>query len=392
MSPNADVLYKTDPVADDRRDISGPWVEVDLDAITHNINQIRRICCDTPLMPVIKSNAYGHGLIEIARHLEGLAVHGLCVGSFQEAAGLRSNSIACPVLNLGPYSRKEAEIIAACGISQSVFSDDVRMLDDAAAACGRPARVHIKIDTGLGRVGVPYSSALSFIEQVAGLSNVRIEGVFTSLTEDMAFDREQIDRFTEVIRQATAKGIDLGLKHAASSAAILECPEARLDLVRPGIMVFGCYPSAKEFRKRRIDLKPTLTLKARVSFVKRLKAGDSVAYHQAYTARTEETLVTGVIGYPDGYPSQLSENSRCLIGGRRYPLVAGVTANHIYIRADNDRPIEIGDEIVLIGCQDGESVPVESLAEITGISEYKILGCLSPQLPRFYRAGNAEGQ
>ena len=367
----------------DVRDISGPWMEIDLKAITHNINQIGKIC-RAPLMPVIKANAYGHGVAVVGRHLEQLGVYGLCVGTFQEAAGLRAEGIACPVMNLGPYTEAEAEDIVRLKISQSVYSDDVHKLDRAAERQGTKAGVHIKIDTGLGRLGVSCKQAPAFIEKVAALAHIRIEGVFTSLTEDKSFDMEQLTRFNQVVRSVREKGIDVGLRHAASSAAILEYPESHLDLVRPGIMVVGCYPSTREFRNRRIDLRQTIALKARVCYVKELQAGDSVAYHQAYTARSAELLATGAIGYPDGYPSNLDGKAQCLINGRRYPLVAAITANNIYIKAGRQENIRIGDEIVLIGRQKEETISVEDLAEISGISEYKLLACLNPLLPRYY--------
>lgn len=382
MERNTSISWKTASSCD-VMDNSGPWVEVDLDAITHNIRQIENIC-KAPLMPVIKANAYGHGLVEVGRHLERVGVHSLCVGYFQEAVQLRCAGISCPLLNLGPYSAREAEQIVTGDISQSVFNGAVHLLDRAAQRYGRKARVHIKVDTGLGRVGVPFGQALEYIQTVAGLAHVHIDGVFTSLTEDKAYDCIQLERFNQVIRSAEEKGIDLGLRHAASSAAILEYPDSHLDLARPGIMVVGCYPSAREFRNRRIDLKQALTLKTRVSCVKALKAGDPVAYHQAYVAETDEIMVTGAIGYPDGYPSHLAGRGECLINGNRYPLVATITANNIYIRAGLDRKIEIGDEIVLIGKQQGQNIRIEDLAETSGLSEYKLLACLSPILPRHY--------
>ena len=364
-------------------DVSGPWIEVDLAAISHNIDQIYRFS-NTKLMPVIKANAYGHGAIDVARHLERMEpVQGLCVGVVREALVLRQSGLKFPLLNLGHYTLSEANQIVALNISQSVFTAAVAWLDQAARKQNRMAGVHIKIDTGLGRVGVPHYEASDFIEQVADMANVRIEGIFTSLSEDPDFDKIQVKRFQSVLSRAEARGISLGIKHAASSAAILEYPEAGLDMIRPGIMVFGHYPSLAERRRKRIDLKPVLTLKARVVYVKNLKTGDPIAYHRVYKAPGNETVITGGLGYCDGYPTCLAGKAECLIGGTRHPLIAAVTANHIYVRSHRN-DIEPGEEIVLYGKQGKEEITLEEIAELSECSEYNLLVRLNPALPRFY--------
>jgi alanine racemase len=369
-------------------DVSGPWIEVDLDAIAHNLDAISRFA-ETPLMPVIKANAYGHGLVPVARCVAAHgAVRGLAVGTLGEAVALRQAGIEVPVLNLGPYTQAEAGWIADMGIHQSVFTGAVAWLDAAAAARGVTAGVHVKIDTGLGRVGVSHERAADFIQQMVGLRHLRLEGVFTTLSEDADFDRVQLARFHDVMDAVAARGIDPGLRHAASSAAILAEPEARLDLVRPGIMVFGHYPSSAEHRRRRIDLEPALALKTRVVCVKGLQAGDSVGYHRAYRAPADEVLITGAMGYPDGYPVAAAERGgEALVGGRRHRLVAALGASHIFLRGGAVNAAA-GDEIVLYGAQGSECIPVEEIAVAVGRSEYHLLARLSPALLRFYRSGD----
>jgi alanine racemase len=365
-------------------DVSGPWIEVDLAAIGRNAERIHR-WCGRPLMPVIKANAYGHGIVAVARRLartEG--VYGLCVGNVREALFLRDAGLTLPILNLGPFTPAEAMQIVARDIVQSVASEAVALLDRAAADQGRTAAVHIKIDTGLGRIGVPHKRAAAFIATVAGLKNVRIAGVFTALSEDPEYDAHQMQRFTAVLDAPLADGIDVGLRHAASSAAILDGPAPALDLVRPGIMLLGHYPSAAEHQRRRIELEPALALKARVVLVKRLKAGDPVGYHRAYHAPADETFITGAIGYSDGYPVQLADRAPCLIGGRRHPLVAAVSANHIFVRSAGGE-VRPGDEIVLYGRQGEASIDLQEIAGLAGRSVYNLLARLNPDLPRFYR-------
>ncbi|HDZ22929.1 MAG TPA: alanine racemase, partial [Desulfobacteraceae bacterium] len=284
------------------------------------------------------------------------------------------------------YTQTEAKRIVALNISQSVFTDAVAWLNEAAGEQTHVAEVHIKIDTGLGRVGVPHHRALRFIEQVASLANVRIAGVFTSLTEDLEFDKIQMKRFQTVLSQAEARGISVGIKHVASSAGILGYPESDLDMIRPGIMVFGHYPSPAEWKLKRIDLKPALTLKTRVVYAKKLTRGDPIAYHQVYRARRDETIITGGIGYSDGYPTSLAGRGECLIKGTRHPLIASLTANHIYVRSSRD-DIEPGEEIVLYGKQGKEEITLEDIAQLSGHSVYELLTMLSPFLPRFCSSG-----
>jgi alanine racemase len=367
-----------------RDEITGPWVEVDLDCIAHNFRRIKAIVGERPLMPVIKANAYGHGLAAVGLFLEKIGAAGLCVGKLEEALLLRQAGVRCPILNFGPYSKKEAEYVVAHDITQSVFNDAVAHLEAAAARLGKKAMVHLKIDTGLGRVGVPHAEALDYLGNLARLSHVQIKGVFTSLSEDGSLDGIQLERFRSVHRAATGMGISLGIRHIASSAGLLAYPEAHMDMVRPGISTFGYYPSTEEFRQRKIDLKPALSLKTRVSHVRKLRPGDSVGYHQAYVASTEHLLLTGAIGYPDGFPPQLAKGGEVLIQGRRHPLVMAATANHIYIKAEIDEPIHLGEEIVLIGRQQDEQISCEDLAKLSGLSEYKLLACINPLLPRYY--------
>ncbi len=381
MHPLGDIAATHDTVAED---VSGPWAEVDLAAVAHNADRIHR-WCGRPLMPVIKANAYGHGIVPVARRLaRAECVVGFCVGTLREALTLRRAGITLPILNLGPFTAAEARLIVARDITQSVYTDAVVLLEREAAAQGRSAAVHIKIDTGLGRVGVAHDRAADFIFSVAGLKHVNIAGVFTTLSEDRDFDALQLKRFSAAIAGPSRAGIDLGLHHAASSAAILADPDLSSDAVRPGIMVLGHYSSAAEHRRRRIELAPALSLKTRVSCVKRLRAGDPVGYHRSYRAPGDETLITGAIGYSDGYPVQLAGRADCLIHGRRHPLVAAVSANHIFARISGE-DIRPGDEIVLYGRQGDAAIDLQDVAALAERSVYNLLARLNPDLTRFYR-------
>ncbi|MDH5404956.1 MAG: alanine racemase, partial [Candidatus Aminicenantes bacterium] len=366
-----------------------PWLEIDLNHMAWNISQLRKFTGGKPIMAVIKGNAYGHGLVGVGSFLEKQEVAGLMVGKYSEALKLREAGVKCPILNIGPFSQQEAEEIVRLGISQSVYSDRVEYLIAAARRQGKRARIHLKIDSGLGRVGVPYYRALPLVEKVASTKELLVEGVFTTFSEDEDFDLVQLQRFLQLCQEAENKGIGVGTKHAASSAAVLSLPQAHLDMVRPGIMIYGHYPSAKAQQERKVELKPVLQLKTRVIYVKELRPGDSVSYHREFVAEKKETIATLPIGYSDGYPPQVAGKAEVLIKGSRFPLVSRITANHMTVNLQGRQDIGTEEEVVLIGNQGEQKVTAEEVADWAGISVYKLLCGMSPLLPRVY-IGNTQ--
>ena len=365
--------------------LKDPWLDINLKHMAWNVRQLRKQANNRPIMAVIKANAYGHGLVPVARYLQRQNIHALAVGKVQEAIKLREYGIRLPILNFGPFSRENANELVRRSISQSVYTEEFRYLIEAAKRVGRKASVHVKIDTGLGRVGVPHDQAIPLLEAIARHPEIRIEGIFTTFSEDEEFDQIQLQRFHEVCRQAKKRGIAYGKRHAASSAGILSFPESHLDMVRPGITLYGHYPSEKELKRRRIDLKPVMSLKARVSYVKTLRPGDSVAYHRAFIASQETRVATIPVGYADGMPYQIAGKAGVLIRGHRFPTIALITANHLTADVSSaPTPIRIDDEVVLIGRQGEQEITAEEVARLAGTSVYKILIWMNPELPRVY--------
>jgi alanine racemase len=355
-----------------------PWVEINLGNLAGNLAEIRRRVNERPVMAVIKANAYGHGLVGIAKALEGQNVKHFAVGKVAEAVALRENGIGGVVLNFGPFSQEEADQLIRLDISQSVYSEAVEMLARSARVQGKRAKVHIKVDTGLGRVGVPYYEAPSFIERIASMPELAIEGIFTTLTEEPDYDRVQLDRLIQVCDGAVDKDISVGVRHAASSLAISTFPDSFLDMVRPGNAIYGLEPLAN------LDLKPVMSVKTRVIYVKRLRPGDSVSYHRMYTAEREALVATLPLGYSDGCPPQGVEEAEVLIRGRRWPLIAAVTANHSTVDVTGAEEMKIGDEVVLFGRQGGEELSIGEVAARAGSSVYKVAIGMNPLLPRVH--------
>jgi alanine racemase len=364
-----------------------PWVELDRAALRKNLRSIRDRSDNRPIMAVIKANAYGHGLTEFATMLADEGVVDFAIAKISEAMALREAGLTGTILSFGPYGPREIPEIVRHRISQTVFTDRVEDLAREARRAGRVSPVQVNVDTGLGRVGIPYREALPFLRRLAGLQGVRLEGVFTAFTEDPEFDRVQLSRFLDICASAEQEGIRVGLRHAASSAALMDYPEAFLDMLRPGIAVYGHYPSAGTWSSRPIELAGVLSLKTRVMYVKTLEAGESISYHRAFVADRRTRVATLPIGYSDGYPATAAGRTEVLIRGRRFGVVALVTSNHTIVNLGSEQEVEIGDEAVLIGRQGSDNIDAQTVADAAGVSVYKLLIGLNPALPRQVVAG-----
>ncbi len=361
-----------------------PWLEISKANLFWNFRQIQSRIGGKLVMAVIKANAYAHGLVGVARTLEAAGAKHFLVGKLSEALELRNAGLRAEILNFGPWSDAGAADLIRLHISQTVYTDQVQALDRAARRLGRRARVHIKVDTGLGRFGVPHDRAFEFLEHVAALHNISVEGVFTTFTEDPEFDVVQLSRLKEICARATQRCISIGLRHAASSDAICEFPAAYtdLDMVRPGIMLYGLFPSTRAEKERKLDLKPALSLKARVAYVKTLRPGESVSYHRAFAASQPERIATLPVGYSDGFPRTLAGKGVVLISARRCPILT-ISANATIVRL-GDTAAAIGDEAVLLGAQGDATVSASEIAELTAASVYNVVIGMSGLLPQVY--------
>lgn len=357
------------------------WIELNLENMAWNLEKIKKQV-RVPVMAVIKANGYGHGLVEVARFLDGSGIDALMVCRLSEAVRLREAGVKCPILNFGPLFPEKAATLASYDISQSIFTDQVQTLSKNAQKSSKKIKVHIHIDTGMGRMGIPYHEALPYLIKTEALEGLCVEGISTTLTEDPEFDKVQMKRFLSLCTQAKKNGIRLGLKHAASSAGIFQEESFFLDMIRPGIVLYGYYPNQKTQQEDRFSLKPVLQLKSRVAAVKNLRPGDSVSYHRAYTAKVKEKMAVIPVGYSDGYPSQAVGKGSVLIREQRFSLIGDITANHLEVRLPLDSPVSIGDEVVLIGTQGKEKILADEAAGWTTVSTYKILLRLNPLLTR----------
>jgi alanine racemase len=358
-----------------------PWVEVHRANLAHNVAEIQKRVENRPILAVIKNNGYGAGAANVAGLLEpSRAIEGFAVVKLQEAAALRDAGIRKPVLLMGPFDERNLEEAASLELTPMVYTPMGDVLDRLAAKRQKPLGVQLCVDTGIGRVGVPHREAAALIRDLAARKSVRIEGVMMTFAEDAAFDEEQKKRFLTLTSALASEGVALGKRHAASSFGLFQHPDFFLDMVRPGMAIYGVY-SEQEFRKSTaLALRPALALKARVAYVKRLEAGESAGYSRAYRAEKPVWIATLPVGHTDGLPRAVAGKAKVRIGQTLYPIVASISASHTIVEVGPEKTVGIGDQATIFDWQEG-SRP-EDLGKSSGASVYDLTMHLNPLLPR----------
>lgn len=381
--------------------VNRAWAEINLDHIAHNVGEIRRLAGPrTEIMAVVKADAYGHGVRETVETMIEAGASRIAVSMLDEAIQLRRLGITVPILVLGYTDPKRAAEVIRNGVTQTVFSHDLAgALSSAAQEEGKPARIHVKIDTGMSRVGfLPGYSAVKDVVAISRLPGIVIEGIFTHFSSaddaDPVFTRRQFELFESMLEELNRIGVQVPLRHAANSAAILAHPPTMLDLVRPGIILYGILPDAgirpagADGTSITVDFRPAMTLKAHVILVKEIAAGMTVSYGRKWTATRPSRIATLPIGYADGYSRLLSNRARVLVNGQHAPVVGSVCMDQCMIDVtDVEGPVAPGDEVVLFGEQAGNRIAVEELAALSGTIAYETVCLIGKRIPRVYRRG-----
>ncbi|NMB19796.1 MAG: alanine racemase [Firmicutes bacterium] len=361
------------------------WAEVSLDNIAYNVRQFRSyIGPHCELMAVVKANGYGHGALETAYTMIAHGTNWLAVALPEEGVRLRRGGITAPILVLGAVGADELDVCVAADLAVTVFEPHIaRLLSAAAVAQQKLARVHIKVDTGMGRLGLLPRDFVSLVELVKGLPGLEIQGVFTHFAQaeqiDLSYTKWQWERFQRVREDLRKRGITIPYVHAANTPATLFFPDAHLDLVRVGLGIYGMYPDAR----RPLDLKPALTLKTKVAFVKRVPAGSCVSYNSTYVTDRETSLAVLPIGYADGLSRGLSNRGHVIIKGTFCPIVGNVTMDHTMVDV-GDLPCVIGDEVILLGTDGRHEIQAHHWANLLGTINYEITCMLSSRIERVY--------
>ena len=355
------------------------WAEIDLDAVRHNLTVIRSLLSPgCRLMAVVKADAYGHGVARVARIYDEMGVGWFAVSNLEEALQLRRLGLSQRILILSYTPPEAAKTLAAENITTAAVSlEHAVALNGAAAAAGVTLTVHIKVDTGMGRVGLRQDGEIAAL---CRLPHLKAEGIFTHFatadTEDEAYTRAQFAAFTAHLAAAEQAGIRFELRHCCNSAATLRYPEMHLDMVRPGIVLYGCTPDGSADPR----LRPVMTMKTSVSQVKTIGAGDSVSYGRTFRAAGPMTLATVPIGYADGYSRLLSNRAVMLVNGRRAPVRGNVCMDQTMLEVTGIPGVEAGTGVTVFGPE----LPVEELAAVAGTISYEFLCLVGKRVPRVY--------
>ena len=367
------------------------YAKIDLDAVTYNMEQMKqRIDGDTKIMAVIKSDGYGHGAIQVAEVLEKYDyIWGFAVATLDEAVVLRTEGIQKPILVLGCIFPDQYLEMLDNDIRMNVYTEEMaKEISYMARREGKTAYLHIKLDTGMARLGFAVNNeSVDAITRISKLPNVNMEGVFTHFAKadetDKTFTKNQISQFVSMTEKLRERGVTFPYEHCAYSAAIIDVEDARFDIVRAGISTYGLYPS-EEVNQNAVHLKPALALKSHVAFVKEIEEGTPVSYGGTFVAEKKMKIATIPVGYGDGYPRSLSGKGYVLIRGKKANILGRICMDQFMVDVTDIEGVSFGDKVTLIGRDGNEAISVEKLSELSGRFNYEFICALGKRIPRVY--------
>lgn len=368
--------------------------EIDLDAILYNVGQMgRHIAAGAKIMAVIKADGYGHGAVPIGKELEPLdIVWGYAVATAEEAWILRRNGLEKPILVLGAVFPEQYQGLVGQEIRPTIYSlQQAEGLEEYLSRQGTSLPVHVKIDTGLSRLGFQATEkAAGEVAQIAGMGHIIVEGLFTHFAKSDAKDKSmaisQMERFGAMQKMLAGYGISIPIAHCSNSAAIIDMPEAHMDLVRAGISLYGMWPSS-EVQKENISLRPALSLKSCIVFLKELEQGRAVSYGATYETTGNQRIATIPVGYGDGYPRSLSNRGYVLVHGRRAPICGRICMDQFMVDVTDIPEAAEGDTVTLVGTDGAETITMEGIGELSGRFNYEFACDLGKRIPRVYKKG-----
>ncbi|MEY8347083.1 alanine racemase [Bacillus cereus] len=366
-------------------------VEVNLDAIKHNVREFKNHVNDEnmTMMAAVKANAYGHGAVEVAKAAIEAGINQLAVAFVDEGIELREAGISVPILILGYTPVDAAKDAIEYDIMMTVYRiEDLKGLDEVAQRLGKKARIQLKIDTGMSRIGLQEEEVAPFLEELKNMKHIKVEGVFTHYSTadeiDKTYTNMQTNLFEKAVTTAKEMEIHLPYIHSSNSAGSMELSNTFQNMVRVGIGIYGMYPS-KEVDNTVVSLQPALSLKSKVAHIKHAKKNRGVSYGNTYVTTGEEWIATVPIGYADGYNRQLSNKGHALINGVRVPVLGRVCMDQLMLDVTNAMPVHVGDEVVFYGKQGEEEIPVEEIADMLGTINYEVTCMLDRRIPRVYK-------
>jgi alanine racemase len=368
-------------------DIRPTRVEVDLGALGRNLAAIQRHVGPSRVMPILKANAYGHGIVEVGRHLDGVGVDALGVAYLEEGEALRDAGVRAPILVMSGVVGRQVPRFLAADLAITVPSvSKLAHVQQVASDLGTKARVHLKFDTGMGRLGQSHRTADQLLDATLDAPDVVVEGIYshfaTSDEADRTLTEAQIERFNGILDWFDRRGLPGPTRHLANSGGILGYPEAHLDMVRPGLLLYGAYPSKEA--PRTVEVEPALRWLSQVVYFKVVRQGDTVSYGATWEAPEDTRVVTLPVGYGDGYARAHSNRAEVLVGGARKPVVGRVCMDHVMVDLGPDGTAYNGDDVVLLGSDGSDGITVEEVAESAGTVPWEVFTSISPRVPRVY--------
>lgn len=371
------------------------YAQINLDAIRYNIRQVKKLT-DSKIMAIVKADAYGHGAQTVSRLLLEEGVYALGVASSDEAIELRKCGISCPILVLGVIFEEDYHKMIENDVSLTVASvEGAEGISKTAVCLNKTARIHIKLDTGMGRIGFVCGNddekIADEIETISHMPNICIEGIFSHMSKadekDKAYADMQFDKFTKMCSVLEKRGIDTGLKHIANSASIASLPHTHLDMVRSGIITYGLRPS-EEIGEEYINLMPAMTLKSRVAHIKTIENDCLISYGGKYKALKKQKIATISIGYADGFSRVLSNKASVIINGQKANIAGNICMDQCMVDVTHIENIKIGDEVIIFGTDGNNTISVDSVALLLGTINYEVVCSVTRRVPRAYIQNN----
>lgn len=362
------------------------YIDVNLKSIANNYLFIKEKVGGRKVMAVIKANAYGHGILYTSLFLQAMGVDFFGTAFLEEAIALRNNGITIPILMLGGFSMSQIEKFIEFNVDITASSiDKLEKINEVAGLMGKKARVHLKIDTGMERIGPHYYSAHKLLEKSLETKNCEVVGIFSHFAKsetDMDFTKIQLERFLEVLTFYDKHSLPYPIRHIANSGAILSCKDAYLDMVRPGAILYGINPDESVFRD--LNITPALSLKSEVVYFKVVRENTGISYGHTYITPSQTRVVTIPIGYGDGFSRLLSNKASAIIRGKKYPIVGNICMDQCMVNIGSDGESYNGDEVVLIGKQGDSEITVNEIASLLGTDPRDVLVSLNSRIPRRY--------
>jgi len=365
------------------------WAEINLDNLAHNIKEIKRVTKAKEIIGVVKADAYGHGALDIAPTLLDNGVTRLAVAVLNEAVELRRGGIQCPIMILGYTPPNLLDLLIKYDIEQTVYSYDLaKEISDKAIEGSKIAKIHIAFDSGMGRIGfLPREEDISEVERISKLPNIKIEGIYSHFStadeKDKNYTYEQLKKFNWFYNILQERGIQINIRHIANSAAIIDMPETHFEAVRPGVILYGYYPS-EEVDKTKVYLKPVMSLKTNIVHLKKVPIGEYISYGRKFKTERESIIGTLPVGYADGYTRSLGEEAKVIINGKLVPVVGRICMDQCMVDLTNVPDVNLGDEVILMGEDSESKMTADELASILGTINYEVLCMISRRVPRVY--------